>query len=186
MAVNPHIKFSVEDYKNLAESETERYELLGGELFMTPSPTWRHQAILLRLANRLQTFAEDHGLGQVAVAPLDVVFSEHNVAQPDILFISAGRVDIVDENGDVRGAPDLVVEILSPSTLERDRTTKRTLYARYGVQEYWLVDPNDETIDVLSLTESGYARVDRFGRSDTLTSPLLPELAAALADVFDA
>lgn len=185
MAVNPYIMFSVEDYKNLAESETERYELLGGELLMTPSPTWKHQAVLLRLANRLQTFVEEHRLGHVAVSPLDVVLSEHNVAQPDILFISQERADIIDEDGDVRGAPDLVIEILSPSTIERDRTTKRTLYARYGVREYWLVDLNDETVDVLSLTESGYERLGELGRSDALTSALLDELEIPLDEVFN-
>lgn len=179
----PHIKYSVEDYLNVAESETESYELLEGELVMVPAPSWFHQIILKRLFRALDAFVSTHDLGEVQFAPLDVELAEHVVAQPDLIFLSQDRLDLVQE-GRVRGAPDLVVEILSPSTEGRDRTTKRTLYARHGVAEYWLVDPEAQTIEVLSLGDEGFTQTRLFEREDTLTSPRWEGLAMPLADVF--
>ena len=179
----PHIKYTVEDYLNVAESETERYELLEGELVMVPAPNWFHQSIAAALFKRLDDYVEKNDLGVVRFAPLDVELSDHDVAQPDLIFLSHARLDLVQE-GRVRGAPDLVVEILSPSTEGRDRTTKRTLYARHGVGEYWLVDPEAETIEVLSLGEEGFTQTRLFERADSLRSPVLVGLEIALDAVF--
>lgn len=180
---HPHIKYTVEDYLNLAESETERYELLEGEVILVPAPNWFHQSIAAELFERLSRFVKEHDLGVVRFAPLDVELSNHDVAQPDLIFLSHENLDLVQE-GRVRGAPDLVVEIFSPSTEQRDRTTKRTLYARHGVQEYWLVDPDAETIEVLSLGDEGYTQTRLFERDDTLASPLLGRLSVPLEHVF--
>jgi len=177
------IKFSYEDYKSLPESETKRYELLGGELEMTPSPTWKHQSIAAALFKHLIQFVEAHNLGSVRFAPLDVVLSGKDVIQPDLLFISNGNSHIV-QGDEIRGAPDLTVEIFSPSTIDRDRRYKRTLYARCGVREYWLVDPEMQTIEVLSLSKQGYQRVDHYQAGQTLHSPLLTGLQIALDQVF--
>lgn len=179
----PHIKYTVEDYLNVAESETERYELLEGELVMVPAPNWFHQSIAAALFEQLNRYVKERDLGVVRFAPLDVELSDHDVAQPDLIFLSHDRLHLVQE-GRVRGAPDLVVEILSPSTHQRDRTTKRTLYARHGVPEYWLVDPDAETIEVLSLGDEGFTQTRLYERSDMLGSPLLPELAIAIDEVF--
>ncbi len=176
------IKFTYEDYKNLPESETKRYELLAGELVMTPSPTWRHQDISIKLAFRLQEFVTSHKLGRVACSPLDVVLGD-DVVQPDILFISHEKADIIQE-GEIRGAPDLIIEILSAATAPRDRTYKRTLYARYGVREYWLVDPETRTIEVLTLGAKGYRQAGRYEQEQTLKSPLLSGLEIHLHEVF--
>jgi len=151
------IRFTYEDYKSLPESETKRYELLGGELMMVPSPSTYHQRISRKLEFVLQAFVEERGLGEVFHAPLDVVLGEgdeREVVQPDIFFISKERREIIAEE-EVRGAPDLVIEITSPATAERDRHYKKTLYARHGVMEYRIVDPEARTVEVFALGEKG-------------------------------
>jgi Uma2 family endonuclease len=177
------IKFTYEDYKNLPESETKRYELLEGELVMVPSPTFEHQDISVHLEFALYEFVHKHDLGIVLHAPLDVVLDDENVVQPDIIFISKARSQIIYKEA-IRGAPDLVIEILSPSTGERDRTIKKKLYARAGVMEYWLVDPESKTIEVLKLSEAGFERVALYKRDEMLTSPVLPGLRIPLKEIF--
>ena len=177
------LKFTLEDYQHLPESETKRYELLGGEIVMAPAPTFKHQDILLKLVYRLKSFVESHRSGSVAVAPLDVTLSEEDVVQPDILFISRERRGIIQEDG-IHGAPDLVIEILSPATAGRDRSFKRTLYARSGIREYWLVDPETKSIEVLTLGERGYQPAGRYEKNQRLSSPLLADLEIALDEIF--
>ena len=180
------IKFTYKDYKSLPESERERYELLEGELVMVPSPTPYHQRISRNLEWHLWGFVRARQLGEVLAAPCDVVLGERGeerVVQPDIIFISKAREEIIQEE-EVRGAPDLVIEVLSPATAERDRTYKRTLYARHGVKEYWLVDPETKTIEVLELGERGYERAGLYKGDEVLTSPLLPGLRVPLSEVF--
>lgn len=179
------IKFTYEDYKSLPESETKRYELLEGELAMIPSPTPYHQDILRNLLRSLDEHVRNRKLGKVYAAPLDVVLSEQNVVQPDLLFIARERTEIIAEEA-VRGAPDLVVEVLSPATAQRDRTYKRTLYARHGVREYWLVDPQSKIIEVLKLGRRGYERAGLYSakKGQALASPLLPGLAIPLRELF--
>lgn len=177
----PKIKFTYQDYKNLPESETKRYELLEGELVMVPSPTTYHQRISANIVYLLQDFVRKHDLGFVYDAPCDVVLSPEDVVQPDIFFITKERSGIIAE-GNIRGAPDLIIEILSPATAERDRTYKRTLYARHGVREYWLVDPDKRAIEVMILGEKGFQSVGVY--TQTLTSPIFPGLTINLAEVF--
>ena len=114
---------------------------------------------------------------------LDVVLSDYDVAQPDILFVSNERSGLITE-ANIQGAPDLVVEILSPSTAQYDRGYKRTLYGRHGVREYWLVDPDAETVEVLTESAEGLVLGDTYRRGDTLTSPLLSGLAIELEQIF--
>ena len=183
MALQTAIKFTYVDYKHLPESEMERYELLGGELVMVPSPNERHQRVARDLGFILWEYVRQHELGAVYHAPFDVVLSSENVVQPDILFIAAERAHIITEDN-VQGAPDLVIEILSPATAGRDRTYKRTLYARYGVGEYWLVDPMARTVEVLTLGERGFEWVAEYRWDEALHSPLLQELEINLREVF--
>ncbi len=183
MATKAQIKFTYEDYKSLPESEVKRYELVGGELEMVPAPDWFHQSILRALFKLLDQYVEERGLGEVRFAPLDVVLSEEDVVQPDLLYIARERLGLVRE-GAVQGAPDLIVEILSPATAQRDRTYKRTLYARHGVKEYWLVDPDSQTVEVLTLGARGYRRAGLYQREATLESPLLPGLQIPLDQIF--
>ncbi|MBX2819393.1 MAG: Uma2 family endonuclease, partial [Rhodothermaceae bacterium] len=124
-----------EDYCQIPSDEN-RYEVIDGALFMSPSPVERHQRIFTHLIIRLGRFAEESGLGRLYGAPFDVILSDHNVVQPDLLFVSKERLSIITEKN-VQGAPDLVVEILSPSTADYDRGVKRRFYAAHGSREFW-------------------------------------------------
>jgi len=179
------IKLTYEDYRNAPESERERYELFEGELVMVPSPSSKHQLILGNLVDLLRKFVSENDLGMVLFAPLDVILSDDTVLQPDILFVGKEQADIIAEEG-IRGAPDLVIEILSEATAKRDRTYKRALYARHGVKEYWLVDPATKTVEVLELEEQGFSRVARYACKEKapLKSPLLAGLSIDLEKVF--
>ena len=174
------LKFTYRDYLLLPEGD--RRELIEGDFYLLPTPSVRHQIVLGNLAMLLWDFIRRRSLGQMVWAPTDVVLSSESVVQPDILFISNERRGIITEDN-VSGAPDLVVEILSPSTAERDRELKLTLYARYGVREYWIVDPEDSSAEVLTLEEAGVRSVQRY-TSGRMESPLLPGLRIALDEVF--
>jgi Uma2 family endonuclease len=142
------------DYAALPD-DGHRYQLLEGELVMTPSPNRWHQKVLRELALRLQAHAERHQLGEVYFAPLDVTLDDRNVVQPDILLVSNERSGIL--QGDrVVGAPDLCVEILSPGTKRIDRVRKLELYARFGVTHYWIVDLDARTIEEYALAGDVY------------------------------
>jgi Uma2 family endonuclease len=134
-----------------APDDGKRYEAIEGALFVTPAPSVRHQWISFNLERELDRWLVRPGYGLVFHAPVGVEFpgSEEGV-QPDILFVSTQRLDIVHDDW-IRGAPDLIVEILSPATAERDRDLKRKLYQRQGVAEYWIVDPESESIQVWRL-----------------------------------
>ena len=177
----PALKRTYADYCRTPDDE--RYELLDGELVMSPSPNSAHQITVMELGTLLHMFVKARRLGQVFFAPYDVVLSETDVVQPDLLFISNERAYIITP-ANARGAPDLVVEILSPSTAERDRTFKRALYARYGVREYWLVDPDTRTVTVLLLDEDAFVEIARYGAGQTLTSPTLAGFTVNLDDIF--
>ena len=181
VTAQPAIKYTYADYCRTPDDE--RYELLDGELIVAPAPNSAHQRVDAKLGWRLAQFVEQWGLGQVFFAPYDVVLSETDVVQPDLLFISNERSYIITP-ANARGAPDLAVEILSPSTAERDRTFKRALYARYGVSEYWLVDPDTRTVTVLLLDDGAFVEIARYGAGQTLTSPTLVGFTANLDDIF--
>ena len=174
------LRFTYRDYLLLPEGD--RRELIEGDFYVVPAPSFRHQIISRNLGTLLWEFVRGEGLGQVVWAPTDVVLSLESVVQPDILFISNERRGIITEDN-VSGAPDLVVEILSPSTAERDRELKRTLYARYGVREYWIVDPEDSSVEVMALEEAGFVSARRY-TSGQVESPLLPGLAIPLGEIF--
>ena len=174
-------KFTYEDYRNTPDDI--RYELHDGELIIVTSPSKVHQRLVLKLGSLLAAFVATGNLGEIFIAPFDVFFTNTNVVQPDILFISREREHIAMDNK-VQGAPDLVVEILSPSTAGRDRTFKRTLYERHGVKEYWMVDTDAKNISVLILGENGYELAGIYGEGQTLTSPTLPGFSLNLDDIF--
>ena len=178
-------KLTYEDYV-LIPDDGMRHELIDGEHFVTPAPVTRHQAILKNLVVELEPRVRRRELGHLHLAPLDVILSEVDVVQPDLVFVSKARDSIL---GDwVRGAPDLAVEILSPGTRRRDETLKRHLYERHGVAEYWIVDPEAESIAVFRLTDGRYGRPERLllRRGDALVSPLLGGIRLELRQVFRA
>ena len=175
------IKFTYEDYCNAPEDK--RYELHDGDLVVVPSPKEQHQDSVGSLYYFLRAFVLGRELGRVYIAPFDIVFSNHDVVQPDVIFVSNDRLDIITSDN-IQGAPDLVIEVLSPSTAHRDRTFKRALYARHGIREFWLVDTDAHTIEVLRLEEGSYQAVGTYNAGQTLTSPTLTDFTLNIDDLF--
>lgn len=180
--VKPRARLTYDDYANLPGDE--RYELIDGELILVASPSERHQWTATRLYRQM-LLAEDMGLGWVYFAPFDVVLTDNDVVQPDLLFISRESADILTE-ANVQGAPDLVVEILSPSTSRLDRTRKRDLYERHRVNEVWLVDPEERKMSVLLLRNGKLEVIGEYGEGQSFNSPTLDQLKIELDDVFQA
>ena len=174
-------KYTYEDYAQLPEGAP--YQLIGGELVMSPSPTPTHQRILRKLARALDRFVEENALGEILFAPMDVYFSETDTPQPDLLFISKERLGIIGEQM-IEGSPDLIMEILSPSTAYYDLKDKKRLYEASGVKEYWIVDPKAQEIEVYEFVEGRYALFGRQEKQGTITSKLLQGFSVDLADIF--
>jgi Uma2 family endonuclease len=182
----PGVKLTYDDFV-LFPDDGKRHELIDGEHYVTPAPNLRHQKIVGRLHLVVGSWLEANPIGEMFLSPLDVVFTDFDVVEPDLLYVSNERAATVLTQKHVRGAPELVVEIGSPSTRKRDETTKRRLYERNpGVVEYWVVDPELDVIRV-------YRREgDRFGRprelsseaGDLLTTPLLPGLEISLSRIL--
>ena len=178
-------KLTYDDFL-LFPDDGKRHELIDGEHYVTPSPNVKHQRVQINLVRALLSYLDAHPVGEIFCAPLDVVLSQHDVVEPDMFYLSHERAAEVLTPQHARGAPELVIEIASTSTRKRDETIKRQLYERDGVSEYWVIDPELDSIRV-------YRREgDRFGRAveltsergDLLTTPLLPGLEIELARIF--
>jgi Uma2 family endonuclease len=161
-----------------------RYELYDGEVFVVPAPLPAHQLAVLRVTELLHDYAEARG-GLVFPSPIDIVFSEFDVVQPDVVFFERGREHLVDLWKPIRVAPDLAVEVLSPSTVATDRGKKMQMLARYGVREYWLVDPKAQTVEVYQLGGEAYVLAQSACESDVVQSTILPPLSFNARALFD-
>ena len=150
---------------------------------MAPAPNTPHQVISFDLTLLLGPFVRGNQLGCLLYSPVDVIFSEENTLQPDLIFVSREREHIITNRG-CEGAPDIVVEILSPSTRARDLETKREIYARYGVGEYWIVDPVARTVRLLELAGNEFVTRALLDESGEITSPLLPGLSIPVSRIF--
>ena len=175
--------WTYEDYRNTPDDE--RYELMDGELIIVATPSVVHQDTSRNIGTPLSTFIRTNNLGRMLYAPTDVRLSNINVVQPDILFVSRERAHLITYNV-IDGAPDLVIEILSPSTAALDKTRKRELYARYRVPEYWQADTDARRVMVLTLAGDDYEVAGVYGMGDTLVSPLLTGFRLDVDDIFDA
>jgi Uma2 family endonuclease len=178
------IRFTYEDYLNFPD-DGRRHELIDGEHYVTPAPVRRHQELSMRLSVALATWLREHPVGEVYAAPLDVILSDVDVVEPDLLFVSNERAEVLGKW--IHGAPDLVVEILSPGTRRTDETTKRRLYERVGVREYWIVDDEIEVVKVYRRQDDGsFRREAELSREagHSLTTPLLPGFSLSLAGLF--
>jgi len=173
-----------DDYVLIPE-DGKRHEIIDGNEYMSPSPSTPHQRVVLTLAASLREHALNTEAGEVFVAPCDVLLSETDIVQPDVLFVASAREHIIAERG-IEGAPDLVAEVVSEGNRRHDEVRKRKLYARHGVTEYWVVDPALETVKVYRRPEGGYARVAELSAEDeaTLTTPRLDGWTMALSDLF--
>jgi Uma2 family endonuclease len=176
------IVLTYEDYCGLPD-DGRRYEILEGELTVTPSPSRSHQEFAANLLVVLKPFVTARGLGQVFIAPFDVILERTSVVVPDLLFVGRERLEIVTERG-VEGAPDLIVEILSPGTARRDRREKAQLYARHGVRHYWLADPDARALETLELDGGRYRETARLTGDARFTSMLFPGLEISLSSLW--
>jgi Uma2 family endonuclease len=179
------VKYTYEDLQTFPEGDGKRYEIIDGDLLVSPSPMSKHQLVLSSLHGRFWAFLQEHAIGKVLFAPFDVVLSNVNVVQPDLLFFSNARLDRMTQKH-AQGAPDLVVEVLSESTRRTDEIRKRKLYESVDVLEYWIVDPELETVKVYRKAGDPFDRPIELSNEagDTLKTPLLPGFAAPLAKLF--
>ncbi|HEX8275762.1 MAG TPA: Uma2 family endonuclease [Longimicrobiaceae bacterium] len=158
-----------------------RYEVIAGELHVTPAPRPLHQRTIARLGFLLESFTRENGLGWILPGPVDVLFAEGDFLEPDLVFVRRERLQVVTERG-IEGAPDLVVEVASPSTARMDRGVKRERYARFGVPEYWVVDADARSVEVYRmLVDPTHPEVVR----DVLTWSPVPGGPALRIDVQD-
>ncbi|MDQ7051966.1 MAG: Uma2 family endonuclease [candidate division KSB1 bacterium] len=178
----PSRAFTYADYLLLPDNG-HRYQILRGELIMSPAPETVHQRISLKLIFAIGRFLEGHPIAQLLHAPVDVVLSEVNVLQPDIVIIRNERQSIIKE-ANIQGAPDWVIEILSPSTETYDRQTKKEIYAEFGVKEYWIVHPNEQWIEKCVLKDAGFETTAMLERTGQLNADCLPGFTLTWQDVF--
>ncbi|MBI2470883.1 MAG: Uma2 family endonuclease [Planctomycetes bacterium] len=174
------IKYNYQDYLQL--SEDKRYEIIDGDLFMVPSPNERHQYILSNVFYVLFDYVRKNKLGAIYCAPFDILFSEEDIVQPDVIFVSNENKKVITKDN-IKGSPDLLVEILSPSTSRRDIGIKKKLYAGHGVREYWIVDPERETVEVFRLKGPEFEG-KRYGIQDSLSSDVIKDLAIEVKEIF--
>jgi Uma2 family endonuclease len=178
-------KLTYEDYVLIPE-DGQRHEIIDGEHYVSPAPSLRHQDLVVELTLWVGGFVKAHRLGRFLVAPADVLLSVHDIVQPDLFFISHERAAIAQEKN-VQGAPDLVIEILSKSTLRLDKGPKLKAYERCGVREYWIFDRFQRGVLPWKRT-GGSLRPQSFlsaAAGDVLTSPLLPGFELPLAEIFE-
>ena len=166
-----------------APEDGRRYELYDGEAFVVPSPLPRHQIVAQTLWRTLADYASAQG-GLALVSPIDIVLSEYDVVQPDVVFFQASRRYLVQLDAPIRHRPDLAIEVLSPSTAATDRGRKMQILARYSVSEYWIVDPTGETVEIYALVADSYLLAAIVASTDPLRSPLLPDLTFPAASIF--
>jgi Uma2 family endonuclease len=184
---SPGVKLTYDDFVQFPD-DGMRHELIDGEHYVTPSPNTKHQTLSINLTVLIGSWLERNPIGQLFHAPFDVVFSNFDVVEPDLLYLSNARAADALTPQHVRGVPELVIEIASPGTRKRDETVKRRLYERAGVSEYWVVDPEIDTVRVYRLEGEAFARVIELAADagDIVTSALLPGLEIPLSRVFRA
>lgn len=178
MAPQTSIKLTYEDYATIPD-DGRRHEIIDGEHYVNPAPNIRHQIISVRLTAAVYNFVAEHGLGHVFHPRIDVVLGEHDVVEPDLVFVSNARAQII-TRANIEGAPDLVVEILS-SNRDYDERLKFRAYERAGVAEYWIVDPFEERVKIFRHNGDRFLPAEVAG---TITTPLLPGFSLALRDLF--
>jgi Uma2 family endonuclease len=172
-----------EDFWELPD-DGNRYEIIDGKLYVTPAPAVRHQILVSRLDNLLTRHLEGTGAGHVFLAPIAVILGPHRQVQPDLLFVSRQRNKLITSK-EVTGAPDLAVEIVSPSSRRTDRTVKSAAYADSGISWYWIVDPDDRTVEEYRLESRKYHLIRSWKETDVFEPALFPGLTVPLDDLFD-
>jgi Uma2 family endonuclease len=163
-------------------ADNKRREILDGELLVSPSPLFFHQLIVHRFLTAFDRYLDRNPIGEILLSPLDVIFGESDVLEPDLIFVLSEHRHILQDW--VRGVPDLVIEVLSPGSASMDRGPKLKACARFGVPEYWIVDPDAFTVETYGQSSTGYELVAAFGERDSVTSRLLPGFVLPVASIF--
>ena len=176
------IRLTYDEYVELPE-DGKIYEIIGGALHVNSVPNTRHQKISRKIQFQMMTQLEDKGLGEVFNAPTDLFLDKENIVQPDLIYISRERIEII-EHKYIKGIHDLVIEILSPGSRRRDILIKSSLYAGFGVPGYWLVDPDIDRIEAFCLEGKAYRPEAVFNGKDTLTYSRLPGFSMDLGVIF--
>jgi Uma2 family endonuclease len=184
---HPNRRLTYDDFLLFPDDDGLRHEIIDGEHYVTAAPNLRHQELVGRLHLTIGAFVEDRPeRGRVFLSPFDVVFSFHDIVEPDLVFVAPDQFEILTAKN-IQGTPALVVEILSPSTRKRDREIKRQLYDRSGVREYWLVDPEQDVVTIhRRALDDSFPQAARLTAKalDTLDTPLLPGWSLPLARLF--
>jgi len=160
-----------------------RHEIIDGEHYVTAAPATRHQRISRNLLYLIQTYLETHPVGELFGAPFDALLSEFDIVVPDLIYLSHERSTFLTSKN-LQGPPDLVIEILSPSTKSRDRKLKRDLYERVGVREYWVVDPEADQVEIYRSNENTFGAPVTVPRTGAIMTPLLPDFELPLDRVL--
>ena len=183
----PVRKITAQAFRQMEFGEDDRfyYELINGEVVKKSAPTSQHQRIVKKLAYQMESWIQSKDLGELLWAPLDVFLDDYNLFQPDLLFIKNENRFRIDPDDGVIGPPDLVVEVISPSSIRQDRFSKKDNCERYGVAEYWLVDPANATIEIYRLREGKYELADFAGKEGKITSEILGGQVIELSSIFD-
>jgi Uma2 family endonuclease len=177
------VQFTYREYALLPD-DGRRHELIEGDFYVTPAPSTFHQTVSRRLLHALMTQLEDTGIALVFDAPCDVILSDTTVVQPDLAIVRLSHREIVSERA-IEGPPSVAVEILSPSSKGQDQFLKRSVYAKFNIPEYWIVEPDHGFVTQLRIDDAGaYQQHARLDRASTLTSPEFPEISIALAPIF--
>lgn len=179
-------KITYTDFRHMEipDGDTSIYELINGNIVRRSSPHAIHQIIVSNLNVELRKFTDSKNLGRVLIAPLDVIFDDDNAPQPDVFFIRKEREKIIELNGPVWGAPDLIIEVISEGTAKNDRVYKKALYERCGVSEYWIVDPPTKSIEVYVLENQHYTLLDLFEIEGKIKSALFADLDIDVKEIF--
>jgi Uma2 family endonuclease len=184
MPVADHLKLAYEDYLALPNNG-KQYQIVEGDLFTAPAPGVQHQRLVRRLIILLDRIARENNLGEVFAAPIDVLLSPMDIVQPDVVYVASNNAGIITAQN-IQGAPDLLIEVLSPSTRRLDEIIKRKRYEQTGIREYWIVDPELEILKVYRRGDLGFneAEIVSLEGQTTLTSPLFPGITIHLAEIF--
>ena len=182
MALPKRVRYKATDIYDTPD-DGKRYEVIDGNLYVSPPPLAEHQSTSMVLCRYLAPYIHERRLGKLFAAPIGVELDDENGVQPDLVFVSRDRLEIVTRRG-ILGAPDLVVEILSTRTRTRDRSVKLRRYDAAGVRYYWIVDPRTRSLDELRLAEGGYERVGTYGPGATFRSELFPGLEIPIDELW--
>jgi Uma2 family endonuclease len=177
-------KYTYADYRELDVDDNLLYELLNGDLVKKSAPSPQHQTVVVNLLFAIKSFINEKNKGRVFVAPIDVFLDDYNVPQPDLIFISEAKKGIITQDG-IMGVPDLVVEVISPSSWRRDRFEKMKLYKKYEIPEFWLIDPQNQSIEVFTYADNDFDVFSLGVETDEIQSKVLDGFSIKVKTIFE-